>query len=191
MASSVLCSNWQAQQLPSVAPTLTLDHATRPAGATVVVMGDHWPASQRVVVSYCRSEAMSWSQSALSPQCNHSAQGLVVTGYAEELGVADTDAAGHFALRVVLPANARPGAIAFEARLASQALEADVYVQTATFTITVTTAVSPSSARLGWSFAVGSAAVLAIPLSRPFSFGGGGFASRWHARSADRSWRAR
>jgi hypothetical protein len=158
----VLLSDWQAQRLPIVAPTLTLDHTTGPAGATVVVMGDHWPASQRVVVSYCRSEAISWSQIALSPQCNHSAQGLVVTGYAEELGEAVTDASGHFALQVVLPANARPGDIAFEARLANQALEADVYVQTAAFTITVTTAVSPPSARLGWSFAVGSAAVLAV-----------------------------
>jgi hypothetical protein len=158
----VLRSDWEAQRLPIVAPTLTLDHATGPAGATVVVAGDQWPASQRVVVSYCRREAMSWSQAALGPQCNHSAQGLVVSGYAQELGEADTDASGHFALQVILPANAHPGAITFEARLASQAPAADVFVQTAAFTITVTNAVSPSSARLGWSFAVGSAAVLAV-----------------------------
>src|SRR5579859_8147170 len=64
----VLRSDWQAPRLPTVAPTLTLDHATGPAGATVVVTGDQWPASQMVVVSYCRREAM--SQSALGPQCN-------------------------------------------------------------------------------------------------------------------------
>jgi hypothetical protein len=156
----VLRSDWEAQQLPNVAPTLTLDHASGPAGATVVVMGDHWPESERVVVSYCRSEAM--SQTTLGPQCNQGAQGLVVTGYAEELGEADTDASGHFALQVVLPANARPGAIAFEARLASQTPAADVYVQMAAFTITVVTAGSRPSARLGWSFAVGSAVVFAV-----------------------------
>lgn len=156
----VLRSEWQAQLLPLVAPTLTLDHATGPAGATVVVTGEQWPANQRVVVSYCRIEAM--SQGPAGPQCNQSAQGLVVTGYAQELGEADTDASGHFALQVMLPANAHPGAITFEARLASQTSAADVYVQTAAFTVTVTPAISPPSARLGWSFAVGSAAVLAV-----------------------------
>jgi hypothetical protein len=71
----VLRSDWQAQCLPIVAPTLTLDHASGPAGATVVVRGDHWPASQRVVVSYCRSEAVSWSLSALGPQRCHYLRG--------------------------------------------------------------------------------------------------------------------
>jgi hypothetical protein len=158
----VLRSDWQAQLLPLVAPTLTLDHATGPAGAKVVVMGDHWPASQQIVVSYCRSEAMSWSESAFGLQCNQGAQGIVVTGYAEELGEVNSDASGHFTLQAILPANAQPGTIAFEARPANQAPEADVYLQTAAFTITLTTAVSPSSARLGWPFAVGSAAVLTL-----------------------------
>jgi hypothetical protein len=135
----VFDSEWQAQLLPTVAPTLTANHAAGPAGATVVVSGDHWPASQQVVVSYCRLEAM--SQITVLPQCNHSAEGLVVTGYAQELGEADTDGSGHFTLPVTLPANARPGGIIFEARLSGQSLAADVYVQTTSFT--VTTAVSP------------------------------------------------
>jgi hypothetical protein len=154
----VFHSEWQAQLLPGVAPTLTADHAAGPAGATVVVRGDHWPASQQVMVSYCRREAM--SQGTLLPQCNHSAQGLVVTGYAQGLGEADTDGSGHFTLRVMLPANARPGAITFEARLTGQSLAGDVYIQTTSFT--VARPVAPQSADLGWPFAVGSAAILAV-----------------------------
>lgn len=158
----VLSSEWQAQRLPSVAPTLTADRAAGPAGATVVVSGDHWPASQRVVVSYCRREAVSLG--AVGPQCNHFAEGLVVTGYAQELSEADTDGSGHFALRVMRPANARPGAITFEARLAGQTLAADVYVQTTSFTVTstVTRAGAPQPAGLWWPFGAGSAAVLAV-----------------------------
>jgi hypothetical protein len=158
----VLRSEWQAQVLPSVAPTLTADRATGPAGATVVVSGDRWPASQVVVVSYCRREAV--SQGVVGPQCNQSAEGLVVTGYSQELGEADTDGFGHFTLRVMLPANARPGAITFEARLADQTLVADVYVQTTSFTVTstATRAGAPQPAGLWWPFAVGGAAVLAV-----------------------------
>jgi hypothetical protein len=159
----VLRSDWQAKRLPVVAPTLTLDHAAGPAGATVVVKGDQWPANQQVTVSYCRREAM--SQGTLLPQCNQGAQGTVVTGYAEELGEAGTDTSGHFTLQVILPANARPGAITFEAHLANQVPAADVYVQTTAFMVTARTAASPPSppsAPLGWPFAVSSAAVLAV-----------------------------
>ncbi|HLJ79929.1 MAG TPA: hypothetical protein VKT52_00500 [Ktedonobacterales bacterium] len=153
----VFHSEWQAQVLPVVAPTLTADHATGPAGARVVVSGDHWPASQQVVVSYCRREAM--SQGTVGLQCNQNAHGTVVTGYAQELGEADIDGSGHFTLQVMLPANARPGAITFEARLTGQPLAADVYVQTTSFL--VTGAGSPQAAGLGWPFAAGSV-VLAV-----------------------------
>jgi hypothetical protein len=114
------------------------------------------------VVSYCRREAVSLG--AVGPQCNHFAEGLVVMGYAQELSEADTDGSGQFALRVMLPANARPGATTFEARLAGQPLAADVYIQTTSFTVTstVTRAGAPQPAGLWWLFGAGSAAVLAM-----------------------------
>lgn len=154
----LLQTDWQAGLLPAVAPTLTLDHATGPAGAQVTLSGDRWPASQTLVVEYCRADAV--SRTTTGSACNQNAHGLAVTGYAQRLGETQIDGSGHFSLRVSLPANARPGAILFQARVTSGPPQLAVYTQTAPYM--VGTAVASPLAAPRWAGLVAGAVLLAL-----------------------------
>ena len=133
----VLQSAWYSVIPLSIAPTLTLDRQTGPAGTTVAVSGNHWPSSKLVIVEYCRSEAVSQSPEGIA--CNQGSLGVVTTGYAQELGETTVDTSGHFNTHVTLPSNARPGSVMFQVRVKitdpTDGIYA-IYAQTASFTVT-------------------------------------------------------
>lgn len=165
----VFHSAWYGVIPLTVTPTLTLDRQIGPPGATIALRGDHWPAGKSVIVEYCRSEAVSQSQN--GKECNQGALGLVVAGYAQELGEADVDTLGHFSARVTLPANARPGSVMLQARV-KVTTSADslysIYIQTASFNVAKVSSVAPVQMTAPWWPFAAAGTVLAVVLGLVF-----------------------
>lgn len=160
----VLVSGWFGIAPLKVVPTLALDQQAGPAGTTIAVSGDHWPAGKTVIVEYCRSEAV--SQGIEGRECNQWPQGLVVTGYAQALGEATVNASGHLSTRVSLPPNARPGPVMFQVRV-KIATPADnsyfIYTRTASFTVTQANLLQKLNMKFPWwPFAAAGAVLLLL-----------------------------
>lgn len=97
--------------VPPVFPSIDLNQRTILAGDAVIVTGDHWQPGQQGIIEYCRGLTLDATNSLYCDKYS-----------AQSLGSFQADSAGHFAVRVRLPANAQRGDITVQARIANEEL---------------------------------------------------------------------
>ncbi len=104
--------------LPSVLPTLVLDHSAGQAGDTVTVTGTNWPAGQDILITYCGGQVT-----------------LCPGKLSERLAFAHADERGRITATVRIPADALPGAITIQASPLVSPFDATVLTQTQSFIV--------------------------------------------------------